>query len=704
MHYCFTILSLLTFALYSLNSSAWEVCHFHLKNGLSPGASIARIDSIRFSGDSNEGILLCMKDTTVRFERTEIDSISFSNDSRTIHIAWTEGGRPRILNPKAFEGIEITTENGHVVVQANTEEELTYALSGKTAEGSLKIYSTKKFELLMNGVDLTNNSGPAINIQSGKKATIALTTGLTNRLADGSSYTPCGSEDMKGTLFSEGQLIFTGEGELEVVGNKKHGICSDDYIEVKGGHLVLKEVVGDGIHANDYIKIENGQLDICASDEALDGETGYIYITGGNINIDIKENAAKGIKCDSLICISGGYTKITATGNAVIEDGDPSYCTAIKSDGDIRLEGGTLAIQHNGTGGKGVSANGNITIAGAYIDITTTGAGTTYTNTDGVTDSYSATCIKADGDILIEAGNITTRSTGAAGKGISAEGKLTIGTETTSPIIEVKTSGERFIVSGRGENADYANPKAIKSEGDLIIYNGNIAVECTKDGGEGIESKSTLTIAGGTLEIETVDDAINAKNHLAISGGKIYCNASGNDGIDSNGTISISGGLTLTSGTSAPEEGIDCDQNQFAITGGIIIGTGGATSTPTSSVCTQRCVVYNTSGLSGKLMHIADEDGNGIITYQFPQKSALSGQMVMVVSSNELKANTSYTLYTGGSVSGGEEFHGYYTDAIYSNGSSQTTFTTTNMVTTIGSSGGGFPGGGGGGFPGGRPW
>ena len=203
MHYCFTILCLLIFALYSLNSSAWEVCHFHLKNGLSPGVSIARIDSIRFSGDANERILLCMKDTTIRFERTEVDSISFSNDPKTIHITWTEEGNTRILNPKAFEGIDITTENGHVVVQANTEEELTYALSGKTTEGSLKIYSTKKFELLMNGVDLTNNSGPAINIQSGKKATITLATGLTNRLADGSSYTPYGSEDMKGTLFSE---------------------------------------------------------------------------------------------------------------------------------------------------------------------------------------------------------------------------------------------------------------------------------------------------------------------------------------------------------------------------------------------------------------------------------------------------------------------------------------------------------------------
>lgn len=697
----FRILVLLICTLCHVKTSAQEICYFHLKGGISPGTSISRIDSISFSMNA-EKIMLCMKDSTIEFDRMGVDSLSFSKETETIRIVWEEEN-VRILNPKAFDGIDIEAEKGHVVVRAETEEELTYAISGKASNGSLKIYSTKKFKLLMDGISLTNPSGAAINIQSGKKATITLASGKENLLKDGTTYTPYENEDMKGTLFSEGQLVFTGEGSLEVVGNKKHGICSDDYIEVKGGHITLKEVVGDGIHANDYIKIEDGELNISANDDAIDGEAGYVHIAGGSININIKENAAKGIKCDSLIRISGGKIELAASGNAVLEEGDPSYCTAIKCDGNIQLEGGILTITHSGTGGKGLSADGNILISGGEIDITTSGDGAIYTDADGLTDSYSATCIKADGDITISGGSITSLSTGKAGKGISTDGKLTIGSETESPKINVKTTGQRFIVSGRGENADYANPKAIKSEGDMTIQNGNVTIVCTQDGGEGLESKSTMTISGGIIEIETVDDAINTKTHLGISGGKVYCNASGNDGIDSNGTIAISGGLILTSGTSTPEEGIDCDQNQFAITGGIIVSTGGATSTPTTNACTQRSVVYNTSGLSGTLIHIADGEGNGIITYQMPQKSALSRQMVMVISSNEFKANTSYTLYTGGNISGGDEFHGYYTNATYSNGTSQTSFTTTNMVTTIGSSGGGFPGGGGG-FPGGRPW
>ena len=85
---------------------------------------------------------------------------------------------------------------------------------------------------------------------------------------------------------------------------------------------------------------------------------------------------------------------------------------------------------------------------------------------------------------------------------------------------------------------------------------------------------------------------MNASKSIVINGGNIYCYSSGNDGVDSNGTLTITGGTIVSIGTTSPEEGFDCDQNTFKITGGTILGIGGGTSTPTSSVCTQRTVIY----------------------------------------------------------------------------------------------------------------
>jgi hypothetical protein len=49
----------------------------------------------------------------------------------------------------------------------------------------------------------------------------------------------------------------------------------------------------------------------------------------------------------------------------------------------------------------------------------------------------------------------------------------------------------------------------------------------------------------------------------------------------------------------------------------------------------------------------------------------------------------SYTIYKGGTASGGTSFHGLYTGATYSEGTQATTITASSMVTSIGTSGGG---------------
>lgn len=401
--------------------------------------------------------------------------------------------------------------------------------------------------------------------------------------------------------------------------------------------------------------------------------------------------------------ISGsGILLIEGDGNLNIE-ANKKHAVSMDIAINVALDG-EMTISNSQIAGKGLKSDGKIEVLKGNLSISTTGNGVVET-VSGVTDSSTACCIKSSGHISLLGGNITCNSTGTGGKGIAADSTLVIGVvgaDNNNLILNVTTSGERFFVSGSGMNADYANPKAIKSEGDMTVNSGTITVRCnqTNEGGEGLESKNILTINGGLLDIETYDDCINAANHIEIAGGTVYCKANGNDGIDSNGTLTLSGGFVITSGTKSPEEGFDCDNNRFAITGGTHIGTGGSTSNPTTSACTQYVIKYS-NATPGSSICIKNSAGDIILMYQLPEYSTSSGgtnpggggpggggpgggggNSMLVLFSDPALAKGSYTLQYGGTITEGTTVKGYNTGGTYTGGSSKT-FTISNIITSI---------------------
>ena len=230
----------------------------------------------------------------------------------------------------------------------------------------------------------------------------------------------------------------------------------------------------------------------------------------------------------------------------------------------------------------------------------------------------------------------------------------------------------------------------------MVINNGYVNVSTMGgEGSEGLESKNILTINNGTVIANSYDDGINASKSIVINGGNVYCYSSTNDGIDSNGTLTVTGGLVIAAGSTSPEDGFDCDQNTFKITGGTLIGVGGSTSTPTSSACTQRSVVYKGSSFSANeylVVHTSDNDA--LMIYQIPRTYS---SMTLLYSSPLLESNKTYYISSNATVSGGESWNGYYTGGTYSDATNKTSFTTSSMVTSVGTS----TGGGGGNW---RPW
>lgn len=596
---------------------AQDKIYVHHSDHVTLGAQIAGIDSLCFSTDATT-IFLYMSDTTAAYATSAIDSLSFGDDNDTIFVNYDDS-TAYVINPLAFEGISVSIDGADVTVNSTTEtKDIHYCLTGNTTNGQFKLYSEKRFNLVLNGVSITNDSGPAINIQSGKEVTVTLANGTVNTLADGTTYATAvtGSdgeaEDQNATFFSEGQMIFNGGGSLSITGkgSDAHGLCSDDYIQVDSGSITIISAVKDGIHGNDGIYINNGVVKVTATSDGIDGDAGVfemtggavtvtcatadvnciscdstMIISGGTLNANVNGMQSKGLKSDQAMTLSGGTITVVAKGAvALVSTGttgryDPSYCTAIKSGAAVTVCGANITITHSGAGGKGISSDTNVNITSGTVKVTTTGAGAKYTNASGTADAYCATCISANSAVNIIGGTVTLSSSGSGGKGITSDGTLTLGDTSNSPTLVITTSGTSITISGSGDNAVTSEAKTIKGDGAVIINNGTITLSSADDGiksdvsvtfnggtvnitksVEGVEGP-LLTVNNGTVSVTSSDDCFNA------TVGSTVTDKEKNDG----SYLYFKGGTAYTNTTAG--DGLDSNGN-IVMSGGVVVVQG----------------------------------------------------------------------------------------------------------------------------------
>lgn len=284
-----------------------------------------------------------------------------------------------ITNPVGA-GVSIVQSGADLVIRS-TVDNVEYVVAGTTTNGSLRIYSDFRFKLTLNNASITNDNGPAINIQSEKTAFIVLAPGTTNTLIDGTTYVKIGSEDAKGTVFSEGQLVFSGTGSVQITGNNKHGIVSDDHVRIRTSNVTVANAKGDGIHANDYLVVDGGTVKLTAKDDGIQVEQGFLIFNNGNttVNADDKGITVDYTGADPLILpyvnINGGALTVTSVGEALeskavitINKGDIKLTTqddGINAEKGIYINGGnTYAIS---SANDAVDSNAGFTMTGGKL-------------------------------------------------------------------------------------------------------------------------------------------------------------------------------------------------------------------------------------------------------------------------------------------------------------------------------------------------
>jgi hypothetical protein len=283
-------------------------------------------------------------------------------------------------------------------------------------------------------------------------------------------------------------------------------------------------------------------------------------------------------------------------------------------------------------------------------------------------------------------------------KGLKAGGSLTIedGEFVISSSDDSIHSDDQIVINN-GTYQLASGDDGIHADNSVKLNNGTYVISQSY---EGIES-TNVTINAGHIEIISSDDGINVAGgdgggmggfgdpgdfYIFINGGFIYID-SGADGLDSDGYIEMNGGTVIINGPipgSFMNGAIDYGEGTFNMTDGLLVGVGmsGMAQAP-SPVSTQYSVLVNLNFQrpANTLVHLQTTSGETVLTFR-PTKTYQS----IVFSSPDL-APGSYDLYLGGS-STGTLSYGIYEGGTYTPGTKYTTFTISQITTTIG--GGGF--------------
>ena len=311
-------------------------------------------------------------------DSTYNDYVENSPWNKVININFN-GGNVSIAG--TVPGVSVQTNGAHVTIM-NMSGPVKFIVTGQTTDGSLKFYGDKRFQILLNGAEITNPHGAAINNQGSKSLYVVLAEGTVNRLQDGTNYTMVDEEDQKAALFSEGQIIFSGKGELSVIAVGRGGIRSDDYIRIRPGvKIFVNSSALDGLRANDGIIIDGGVINIMTSGVGAKGvrSEGFMQVNGGR-----------------LVAISNGDCRIENTDGVM----DTTACAALYCDTLLNVNSGILKLMATGDGGKGLNANQDVAIYGGSFEAVAT----------GTRENKKPKGVKIDGGFAITGGYFYTYS------------------------------------------------------------------------------------------------------------------------------------------------------------------------------------------------------------------------------------------------------------------------------------------------------
>ena len=410
---------------------------------------------------------------------------------------------------KASANSEEDETSEGIEIQYKGKLKIKYVLSGNFT-GTVFIKNKKAdAAVVLNNVKLTsdNGTGPVLRFSSEQRTFIVIPADTDNILTDTRKLDQTSTmyDDKKGSVYSKGALIFTGETSTS-----------------EGGSLTITNSgYKHAVYSKDYIRIANITLTVNA----------------------IGENSRDCLRGLNAVIVDSG--NITLTGKGTIEDDES---VGIKVEGEDADED-DMTVEY--TAGAGF-----VIINGGKLTINTVAKGITahWKSAKSVIGDSSYNTVDEDGNSLINKSllyNTFLSETTAT--------KPNPYVEINGGIINITTTGEPY--EGRTDDDPSCSPEGIEAKGNITINAGTITLNCTDDA---INAGGNIVINGGAIyAYSSKNDAIdsNGSNGITINGGVIVALGLNTPecafDCDQN-PLKINGGLLVGLGTSnytAPKSG-----------------------------------------------------------------------------------------------------------------------------------------------------
>ncbi len=275
----------------------------------------------------------------------------------------------------------------------------------------------------------------------------------------------------------------------------------------------------DGLHAQGTVEVsETVTLTVDAQEDGVQAGT-ELTVSGGTLNITTGGGAANAPAHTEDFGFPGWF-------DTNQEDEDEASAKGLKSDGDLRVSGGTITLDCMD---DALHCAGTMTVEGDAVIQAATGD-------DG---------LHSDDTLSITGGTISISQ--------SYEGLEAV-------FINISGGDISLVASDDGLNA--AGGSTADTDFDFMGPGGEGMAETLE------EATYYVHITGGTLQVDAGGDGLDSNGALYIDGGEVYVSGpsdSMNGGLDYTTTGQVNGGTVVVAGASGMAQNFDSSSSQASV-------------------------------------------------------------------------------------------------------------------------------------------